>query len=353
MEATGESVRRVSDFGYNPVWSPDGEKILVATESVRLPLIRPTRSQLWTITIASGEKRLITEGDALQPVWSPVGDRIAYWGSPRGAGQGDIWTMPAGGGEAVPIATGPAMEWNPLWSPDGKYLYFSSDRGGSMNVWRVAIDNYRYTWPRWSPDGKRIAFTSNRSGSPEVWGINRDGSGLQQITQFPGAHYPTWSPDGSQMTFSTHRPKGGAFIFQSGKSWNEQTMHSLPQSDDANTAFEPWSWSPDGKRLTVLRHLADSFHSGIGVYDLETQKYDWLTDSGDFPLWLNDGRRILFVDRGKLMMIDSKSGKRWPVLSVTDEDVEIGSPGLSRDNRTIYFTFVDSKADIWLLTLEQ
>jgi len=462
MEATGESVRRVSDFGYNPAWSPNGEKILVATERVRLPLNRPTRSQLWTITITTGEKRLITEGDALQPVWSPLGDRIAYWGSPKGAGQGDIWTLPASGGEAVPVANGPAMDWNPLWSPDGKYLYFSSDRGGSMNVWRAPIDeksgqmsgqpeavttigaavscqhfsvsrdgrrlayvvqedirnlrkvafdpgagktvgapvpitqgsmqlwfphpspddqwlvcfsmgiqrhiyimrtdgaglrrlvddDYRYTWPRWAPDGKRIAFTSNRSGSPEVWVINRDGSGLRQVTQFPGAHYPTWSPDGSQMTFSTHRPKGGAFVFQPGAYWNEQAMSPLPQLDDVNTAFEPWSWSPNGKRLTVLRHLADSFHAGIGVYDLESRKYEWLTDFGDFPLWLNDGRRILFVDRGKIMMIDSKSRKSWPVLSVTDEDVDIGSLGLSWDNRTIYFTFVYTKADIWLLTLE-
>jgi Tol biopolymer transport system component len=257
--------------------------------------------------------------------------------------------------------------WFPHPSPDGQWLVcFSMGRQRHIYIMRtdgsvlrdLVDDDYRYTWPRWSPDGKRIAFTSNRSGSPEVWVINRDGSGLQQITQFPGAHYPTWSLDGSQMTFSTHRPKGGAFIFkpgqpgQPGKSWIEQTISSLPQSDDTNTAIEPWSWSPDGKRLTVLRHLADSFHAGVGVYDLESQKYDWLTDIGDFPLWFNDGRRILFVDRGKIMMIDTKSRKRWPVFTVTDEDVDIGSPGLSWDNRTIYYTFVDTKADIWLLTVE-
>ncbi|HKQ75750.1 MAG TPA: hypothetical protein VJ810_18780 [Blastocatellia bacterium] len=39
--------------------------------------------------------------------------------------------------------------------------------------------------------------------------------------------------------------------------------------DDGNTAFEPWSWSPDGKRLTVLRHLADSFHAGVWLLTLE------------------------------------------------------------------------------------
>ena len=52
----------------------------------------------------------------------------------------DIYTVPAGGGEPVPVTRGKATDWSPVWSPDGTYLYFVSDRGGSMNLWRVAID---------------------------------------------------------------------------------------------------------------------------------------------------------------------------------------------------------------------
>ncbi len=52
----------------------------------------------------------------------------------------DIWTVPADGGEAVPVTDDAFVDWNPVWSFDGKYLYFSSDRGGSFNLWRIRLD---------------------------------------------------------------------------------------------------------------------------------------------------------------------------------------------------------------------
>ena len=64
---------------------------------------------------------------------------MAYWGLHRGA-QRDIWTIPAGGGEAVPVTDDPYLDWNPMWSPDGRRLYYVSDRGGNTNIWRVEID---------------------------------------------------------------------------------------------------------------------------------------------------------------------------------------------------------------------
>ena len=455
MGATGESVRRLSDFGYNPVWSPDGERVLVATESVIEPSTRPTKSQLWTIKVSDGDRHLVTEGDALQPSWSPHGDRIAYWGRPQG-GQGDIWTISADGRNAVRVTSEPSMDWNPVWSPDGRYLYFCSDRTGNMNIWRVPIaektgnplgkpeavtsgagastehislaqdgrriayvaheeiknlrritfdpsteriagepvpitrgslqcffpdpspdgdwlayyslgkqedifiiradgtdmrqltdDAFKDREPRWSPDGKRIAFTSDRSGSSEIWTINRDGSGLQQLTQMAGAHHPVWSPDGTQMVYSIHTPKNAAYIFRVGQAWAEQTPVALAALSDTSQTFESWSWSPDGKRLAGLRHFSDGSHAGIGVYDLESKRYDWLTNFGEWPLWFEDGRRILFADHGKIFIVDSESKKYHEVLPVADGD--IGSPGLSRDNRLIYFTFVAAEADIWLL----
>ena len=466
MGATGESVIRVSDFGYNPAWSPDGEQVLLATERITQPSTRPTKSQLWTIHIKTGERRLIAEGDALQPSWSPHGYRIAYWTRPSKAGQGEnIWTMPAGGGAAVQATnTGSSLmiDWNPVWSPDGRYLYFTSNRGGSMNVWRAPVDeksgavvgpaetvttigaatsvqhlsfsrdgrrlayvaqegiknlrkiafdplirkvagqptsitqgsmqlwfpdpspdgqwlvcysvgqqrniflirtdgtglrnltddSQRYGWPRWSPDGKRIAFSSRRSGDYEVWIINRDGSGLQQLTQSQGGHYSPWSPDGTRIAYSIHTPRNDCVIFEPGKPWSEQTPEYLSPLPDPNLSFEAWSWSPDGKRLAGIKHLPNGSHSGIGIYDLKSRQYDWLTDFGDWPVWLNDNRHLLFVSQGQMLLLDTQTRKYQPLLTVTDQDVDIGSPALSRDNRTIYFTYVAAEADIWLMSLE-
>jgi TolB protein len=84
------------------------------------------------VKIATGEKRRVTEG--VQPSWSPHGHRIAYWRFQ------DIYTIPVVGGEPTPITSDTAVDWTPVWSADGRYVYFSSNRGGSFNVWRVPID---------------------------------------------------------------------------------------------------------------------------------------------------------------------------------------------------------------------
>ena len=102
--------------------------------------------------MATGEKRRLSDvGDGVQPSWSPHGQRIAYWavfGEAARQGQRDIWTVPANGGAPTPVTSDAALDWNPVWSPDGRFLYFSSDRGGSMNLWRIAHRRSHGTRPR-------------------------------------------------------------------------------------------------------------------------------------------------------------------------------------------------------------
>src|SRR3989442_1325010 len=140
MGATGENVRRLTGFGYNPAWSPDGKEVVCSTGYFLRPNERPTpNAKLFRVNITTGETHPISGiDDAVQPNWSPHGYRIAYWKCPKGSR--DIWTVAAGGGDPVPVTDDVALDWSPVWSPDGRYLYFSSDRGGSMNLWRVRID---------------------------------------------------------------------------------------------------------------------------------------------------------------------------------------------------------------------
>lgn len=77
-----------------------------------------------------------------------------------------------------------------------------------------------------------------------------------------------------------------------------------------------------------------------------------MTDFGDWPVWLKDNRRLLFVSQGKILLFDTATRKHQEVLTVTDQDVDIGSPSLTPDNKVIYFTFVAAEADILLMTLE-
>ena len=138
LSADGKSVRRLTDSGHDPAWSPDGREIAWATEAVVSPYQRSSESRLWVADAFSGMRRQLPTEDAIQPAWSPNGLRVVYWAAP--GGQRDVWTIPAKGGDPVPVTHDPATDWSPVWSPDGRHIYFSSDRGGSMNLWRIPVD---------------------------------------------------------------------------------------------------------------------------------------------------------------------------------------------------------------------
>jgi Tol biopolymer transport system component len=153
MGRTGESVRRLTTGGFNPAWFPDGKSIVYATSegSFGGPENRNTFSELWTVSAGAGEPRRLFAGDAVQPRVSPSGRRIAYWSVPSDPAtrrlvprdepaNREIWTIDANGNNPVKAAAHDANDWNPVWSADGTWLYFLSNRAGSMGLWRVAID---------------------------------------------------------------------------------------------------------------------------------------------------------------------------------------------------------------------
>ncbi len=148
MGRTGESVRRLTKSGLQPVWFPDGRRLAFASLSSLQPEARGGGiSELWTVDTTGGEPQRIYRGDAVQPRVSPNGRRIAFWAmQPNGDFTGfaspnrDVWTVAVDGTNPVRVTTDEATDWNPVWSPDGTALYFLSNRSGSMNLWRVGID---------------------------------------------------------------------------------------------------------------------------------------------------------------------------------------------------------------------
>src|SRR5262249_61045506 len=85
-------------------------------------------------------RRVTPAHDAVQANWSPSGKRLAFWGEQKG-GHRDIWTVAAdSGSEPLPVTDDDFIDWNPVWSPTGEHLYFLSNRGGEMNLWRGGGD---------------------------------------------------------------------------------------------------------------------------------------------------------------------------------------------------------------------
>ena len=159
-------------------------RLTVAASSTRrnrssTPYGRNSKASLWIVDVAGGNKKRLYEGDAVQPAWSPSGRRIAFW--EVGQGRRDIKTMAAEGGAATAVTNDVSTEWGPFWAPDGRSLFFMSDRGGSPDLWRVAIDEATGE-TRGAPEPVTSGVAPVMAGS-----ISADGKRIAvQITQSQG-----------------------------------------------------------------------------------------------------------------------------------------------------------------------
>ncbi len=460
MGATGENIRRVSDTGHLPAWSPDEKEIVVSNESFQEPYSRNAVSSLWAIKVDTGQRRRVTETfDCIQPAWSPHGDRIACWGLRGNTGQRDIWTVPAAGeksGKPVAVTEDPPTDWNPFWAPDGRSLFFVSDRGGSVNLWKIAIDEKsgralsapapvtlpagwagpialardgkhlayeaqtllpsiertpfdpsteRVTGPSrslfrsslpilgfeispdgqwvtfasgggrqdiflmrsdgtglrqltddtfkdrnmgWAPDGQRIYFMSDRSGAYETWSVKPDGSGLEQVTRglARGVWWPAFAPDGSAFAAADGL---NSHVVRLGGSGGTARVEDLPPLGD-DVWFEVSDWSKDGKTLAGAR-LRGNDPLGVVVFDLATRQFRRLSDTGWFPRFLPDGRRILFSDKSAVWIVDSTTKTTHQVLPAAS-DARLHWFTVAPDGRSIYTLEDLVESDIWMAELK-
>ena len=164
---------------------------------------------------ASPERTLtrVTFDDGLQigATWSPDGRFLAY-SSDRG-GKFDIWVQQVSGGDPVPVTKGPGHNWQPDWSPDGKYIAYRSEEGdgglyivpalgGAGLERKIASLGY---YPRWSPDSSQILFQSVGSGlGCEFYVVGLDGIPprvvQRDLTNRIWAKSAAWHPDGKRIS---------------------------------------------------------------------------------------------------------------------------------------------------------
>ncbi|HJT16677.1 MAG TPA: hypothetical protein VJ853_04790, partial [Thermoanaerobaculia bacterium] len=322
MGRTGEAVKRITTSGFEPSWSPDGSQIVYASERIE---VNPQNSQgistLWAVNANGGAPRKLNSGpDATQPKVSPHNKRIAYMAR-LVAGQVDVWTMSLDGKSRLAVTHDLPTDWSPFWSPDGKFLYFCSDRGGSMNLWRVPIDEESgrtlgalqpvttpaafVAHPSISADGSRIAYSSVvRSANIQMLPLDPvtgkvAGEPAWVTTGSRSWSSPDPSPDGQWVAFySIIQPEGHLYVVRT----NGTELRQLT-SDSAIDRMP--RWSPDGKWLAFFSNRSGP----LEIWKMRPDGADLqrLTALGStaYTTWPRDGSFVIAsLTSGKIFRLD-------------------------------------------------
>jgi serine/threonine protein kinase/Tol biopolymer transport system component len=366
MGATGESSRRITESCFNPTWSPDGKQLACAAEAVTFtPTSRGRMSSLYVVDVASGTQRRLLESDAVQPAWSPNGHRIAYWSIAGDGAQRDIWTIDPHAKDPrqsiVRVTNDAAVDWNPVWSPDGQYLYFGSDRNGSMNLWRVRIDEESGR-TRGEPEPVTVParfsahYSIARDGRRIVFSAIDQNESMRAVNFDPvtGTVHGTPKPivAGSFLVFSSQVSPDGRFVAITNRGGQEDLFiveiatGEIRQLTNDAARDRGATWSPDGSRIYFYSQR-DGGRYGIWSIHADGSALARVTPASAPAAWYPaaspDGRVSFYndentyvVDRGKLTPLPPAPGGRKPRFTSWSPDGTMLAGDLGGTGVTVY-----------------
>ena len=358
-DANGGEVRRLTfDSGAETpeAFTPDGKSLLFSAfktptaETAAFPSSRLT--QLYSVPVEGGRPMLVSATPVLYPVFSPVNKNILYYQDIKGfedqwrkhhtsSDTRDVWMLDLKSGKHVNLTERGGEDRNPVISPDGKTLYFLSERnGGSMNVYSMeprkgavpsavtSFESHPVRFLSGAGDGT-LAFTYDgeiytmRPGSqPSKVDISLSADFYQPVKRIPvsSAQGGVPSPDGKQIAFIN---RGDVFV----TSVEFPTTRQITKTVEGESQI---NWQPDGKAIVYTSerdghwniYKATVGHDG----DPDFANATIITEDALFPAsdgvertcpsYSPDGSKLAFVaDRNKLMVMDVASGN---VKQITD-----------------------------------
>jgi tricorn protease len=262
---------------------------------------------------------------------------------------GDLWTVPAAGGEARRLTSHVGFESQPKFSPDGKWIAFSGDYDGNRDVYVIPAaggEPRRLTWHPlwdrvlgWQPDGKAVLFQSSRTSftlrEQQLWTVPLEG-GLPQMLPLPEGGLSSWSPDGRRLAYNRITSEGRTWKRYQGGMAQDLWIHDFDQ--DTTTRVTDWPgaenypmWHGDTIYFTSDR----TGRLQIWAFDTVGGGFRQVTDHDEYDVKepsLGDGA-IVYENGGWLHVLDLATGKSRKVTVALHGDFIRGTRPALRGRR--------------------
>jgi len=361
-------VADVPNRARSPVWSPDGKMIAFLTEAGQ----GGGSQELWIVPVSGQGKPVVgptkiglpDETGELLGGWTPDNKIALFFPSP---GHLAIYTVPASGGKATQV-TPSGLAFHPRWSPDGKRIYYRWGQGDLASVPAgggeaslipkrsdpIVVEATPGGGNAISPDGKKIVFSGYQKDleGVHIWTIPVGGGEPTRLTTPPtDSRFPCWCPDGNSIAFI----RGG----KNEKNIFVSHIYTIPAqggevrrltSESDRVAWSTIACSPDGKLLAYFsKDLTVKVIPATGGESRDVVKVG-PTDRHSGLGWSPDSKRLAYTSKGSIWVASLDGGTTIEVK--TGLDAEAFHMAWSPDGEKIAFSASSGgwdEPELWLM----
>ena len=347
-----------------PLFSPDGRTLAFVST-------RTGGGDIYLLTIDTGRLRRVTADDGLEQLdsWSRDGRWIYFSSTSRDiSGMNDVFRVSADGGTPMAVSADRyTNEFGAAASPDGTKIVFSARGNGSAQWWRKAGSHLdqaelwmasvtgapgyteltardgRAMWPMWSADGKSIFYVTDRNGTENLWARPAGQGADRVLTKFTDGRvlWPSITADGKTIAFERNFGIWTADTSTGQARELKITRRGTPTMAVAERTrqtnqFSDLALSPDGKKVAFIARgelfAASSADGGDAMRVTNTPAIE------SQPVWSADSRKLAYVsarDSGQhIYMYDFSANKEEAVTSGAGRDL---SPTFSPDGKSLVY----------------